>query len=93
MTKKEYYKEINRKYNTSEISTIYEVYKNPSYEKVAAERHIRTEMQLVGGFDYRVLSHNVFQFTVAYQFVDRETGIVKLRVHTSRNTYELDFEE
>lgn len=93
MTKKEYYEDIRRKYNRSENISVYEVYKNPSDEKVAAERHIRTEMQLVGGFDYRILSHNVFQFTAAYQFMDRETGLAKLRVHTSRTTYEIDFEE
>lgn len=91
MTKREHFEDINRKYNKSEAISVYEVYKNPSAEKVNAERAIMSEMYRESGFDYRVISHNVFQFTAAYQYMDRETGVIKLRVHTSRTVYEIDF--
>ena len=93
MTKQERYKVTRTRYNRSKITSVYGVYNKPSDEKVAAERNIKLEMSLTGGFDYRIISYNSFEFVAGYQFMDRETGSAKLRVHSSRYTYELDFEE
>ena len=42
------------------------------------------------GYDFHICSHNSFQFCVAWEYMNPETGEVMTRIETANNTYIVD---
>ena len=71
-------------------NSVNDCYKNPSTTKQFIEHHIQCEMDSNNGFNYRVLSFNVFFFTCGYLYetIDTETGeiLIKMVIHKPSRT-------
>jgi len=72
----------NWSYNRTNITTIWDAYKNPSYAKEKAYCNIRSEMEELGGHDLRITGANCMHFSCAYVLGD------KLIYHTYAHRYE-----
>ena len=62
------------------------VYGRYSVYKARAEKMILDEMESVGGYDYRITSHNCSFFSCAYRFV--RDGVEYLVYHTASSRAE-----
>lgn len=69
-------------YNRSKISSLFQAYANPSWEKQKAFIGITHEMQECGGHDIRITGYNCSFFSCAYKCGD------KLIYHTYARKYE-----
>jgi len=79
---------VLRAYNNSSDPSIDYCYKNASVFKYRAERYIQNnDMPKFKGYDYRVLTANVMQFTCAFRYMD-EQGQEHMRYYTAYNTYD-----
>ena len=54
-------------YDTSNATTIYDIYNKPSRAKYIAELTIKQEMAEVGGYGYKVLGCTTSQFMCGYR--------------------------
>ena len=61
-------------YECAKYHTIYEAYKVPSENKVAAYHRCKNLMREVGGHGMMITGRNSETFSVMFQFEDRETG-------------------
>ena len=71
-------------YKNSNISSVRDFYKTCSCEKVIAEERIKNTMTKNGGYGYRILSANSFNFTCGYKINNT------LIIETSANTFEIE---
>lgn len=71
-------------YNNSYCYSVKDFYKTCSYEKVIAEERIKNTMSKNGGYGYRILSANSFNFTCGYKINNT------LIIETSANTFEIE---
>ncbi len=71
-----------QQYATSHDFSIFDAYNNPSSTKRAIEQYYLNEMNINGGYDFRILSHNCQVFTCAYMLANDT-----LKVITPRHTY------
>ena len=53
-------------YNRSEIYSLNQAYGKPSTAKTRADYECRMMMQSEGGHNYKIISYNTFQFSVAW---------------------------
>ena len=94
MTKREQIKCAEKAKVIYDYSDIYELgdcYRSYSIEKSTEYRKIREEMYLHGGHNLRIITHNVYVFTCAYTYPDRETGVLKFVYHTPSYRVEIDY--
>lgn len=71
-------------YNAATKSWLHECYKKPSKAKEIADMFARECCENNGGYDFRIIKHNNFTFTVGYKMVvDNQEYLV---IHTYRNT-------
>lgn len=84
---------VTRLYNSRYLS-VKACYNKPSTVKQQIELYIQNEMDSKNGFNYRVISYNVFFFTCGYfyEYIDIETGeiLVKMVIHTPSRKEEYD---
>lgn len=72
---------------TPKFQTLFDVYKNPSREKERIDERIRRECDAIGGYDYRVINGNSYQFTCAFRFYNCEDKKEYLVYYTKENRY------
>ena len=84
------HQQICNKYESSNIYTLAQAYKNCSYYKTRAERVILDEMAKNNGWGYKILGFNCSQFSCAYLMQDGD-GVVKIVYHTASNRKVFDF--
>ena len=68
--------EIVKAYEQSNLTDIYEAYKNPSHYKVCAFMWCEELMKKYGGFDLRIIGYNCMQFSAGFQYEDKNTEVV-----------------
>ena len=68
-------------YNRSSIFTLREAYANPSTDKTRADYNCRMMMENEGGYGYKIISYNTFQFSVAWISGN------SLRIETACNSF------
>lgn len=73
-----------REYENSCIYSVREFYKTCSSEKVIAENRIKSTMIENGGYAYRILSGNSFNFTCGYKINNT------LVIETVASTFEIE---
>lgn len=85
--------------NTPEdIDSLEKVYVTFSRAKWYSFHEIKKEMNLLGGYDMRITSHNSMIYTCAYKYdaINPETGEVmetRLVYHTPSKRYEISLED
>lgn len=77
-------------HNRSTATELADVYGRPSMAKREAFANCVRLFNIMNGTAFRILSANTFQFTVAWFYVDPDTGAARMHVETAKNTY--DFE-
>lgn len=68
-------------YNRSDIYSLSQAYANPSTEKIRADYNCRMMMQEEGGYCYKIISYNTFQFSAAWISGN------SLRIETACNSF------
>lgn len=79
-------------YNKASYKSVYEAYSKPSQAKYNIEHNIISDMLALGGYDYRVTSHNTFSFCAGFRFVDKVTGKEHLMYYTPSRTLDIPME-
>ena len=85
MTKTQLIKNARRAlslYNVSRETTLDDCYKSYSVNKQRAFNRCRGEMYYDGGYDMRIITHNVNIFTCGYLYTDPKTGVLMFRYIT-----------
>ena len=67
-----------------------EVYGRWSNAKETAMRNCKREYLEDDGYNFRITGHNCDRFTVAWEYVNKETGEVLTKIKTGENTYIID---
>lgn len=89
MTKRQ--QQIINTYNNSNMYSLSDAYNAYSFYKTRAEQSILNEMQNNGGWGYKVLSANSFQFSCGYLKTDENDGNIKIVYHTANNKLTFDY--
>lgn len=69
---------------------LYDVYGSFSSEKAKAMRDCKRWYLEDNGYNFHICSANTWQFTVAWNYVNVETGEVMTRVETASSSYIVD---
>lgn len=77
--------------NNCQGTNIFDVYDRPSTAKVNAYKYCREDMSNFDGYDFRITGHNCMKFSCAFRYVDKDTGVEKIRYHTADNVYDYDY--
>ena len=83
---------IIESYNRASYTSVWEAYGKPSHAKHNIEHHIITDMLSLGGYDYRVTSHNTFYFCAGFRFIAKDTGKEHLRYYTPSRILDIPME-
>lgn len=76
-----------RHYQGTELSDIYGRY---SSAKASAMRDCKAWCNATNGKNFRIISHNGWGFSVAWEYVNDETGEIMTRIETPSSTYIID---
>ena len=74
----------NASYNQG--SELWHVYDNYSQEKARSFIDCKNWCENDNGYDFRIISHNTFAYSVAWNYIDEE-GAEVLRIETANNSY------
>lgn len=74
----------------NEGTELYHVYGNISSAKMKAMEDCRRWCYETNGRNFHIISHNTFQFSVAWEYDNPETGELMTRIETANNTYIVD---
>lgn len=77
-------------YNYAPYRTIYDCYKQPSQQKVAAWENCERKCYAMHGRGLIVLSYNCSFFTAAFEYTHPDTGVLMLHVETYANSYDME---
>lgn len=80
-----------KSFYNSEIDTLYGCYSRVSHDKMLAFSWCKDKCAYMGGWRFRIISHNIQSFTCGWLYEDKETGVVMLNVETHCNTYEIEY--
>ena len=69
---------------------LYHIYGNVSSAKMKAMEDCKRWYRETNGRNFRIISHNIFQFSVAWEYDNPETGELMTRIETASNTYIVD---
>jgi len=69
---------------------LWDVYGSVSQAKRDAFEKCKEWCYKDGGYNFHIISHNSYSFSVAWEYVDKETGEIMTRIETSTNTYIVD---
>ena len=74
--------------NYNEGYTLRDVYGNYSIAKENAYNRCLSECAKDNGYNFRIVSHNSFSFSVAWDVINPKTGeIIGVRIETPQNSY------
>ena len=73
-----------------EGTELWHVYGSVSRAKCEAMEKCKKWCDETGGYDFHICSHNGFRFSVAWNYVNPETGEVMTRIETADSTYIID---
>lgn len=71
-------------------TTLRQVYSSGSDKKEKAMNDCRKECNEDNGTDFRIISHSRDNFSVAWEYINQETGEVMTKIKTHANTYIID---
>ena len=74
----------------NEGTELYHVYGRISRDKMVAMDKCKEWCYQTNGRNFRIISHNSFQFSVAWEYDDPDTGEVMTRIETANSTYIVD---
>lgn len=74
----------------SQGSELYHVYGRWSDAKERAMQNCKRAYLEDEGYNFRITGHTSDKFTVAWNFINKETGEVMTRIETADNTYIID---
>lgn len=66
-----------RRYNESNMDSIYKAYKTPSIRKQRVWAHLKEMCYMLNGYGLKVVSKNSQIFTAGFVFPDKETGVLQ----------------
>lgn len=69
---------------------LWQVYGHYSPAKVRALEDCKKWCHMDNGYNFRIISRNSSKFSVAWNYVNDETGEVMTRIETADNTYIID---
>lgn len=67
-----------------------DVYGRYSSAKASAMRDCKEWCRADDGYNFHIVSHNTSNFSVAWNYVNKETGEIMTRIETSCHTYIID---
>ena len=82
--------ELLARANNNEGTELFEVYGSYSAAKGRAMKECKEKCAAVNGYDFRIIGHNGWAFSVAWNFTNQETGEIMTQIETSSNTYVID---
>ena len=82
--------EILARANSWEGTDLFDVYDNVSQAKRKAYEECKAWCYADKGRGFHICSHNSFQFSVAWEYDDPETGELMTRLETANSTYIVD---
>lgn len=80
--------EMHKRANYSNLS---EAYAKASSDKWDAFNYCKSKQRELDGFNFRITSYNTYWFTAAFQFIDKETGVLRLYYITRDHDYVCDY--
>ena len=69
---------------------LYHVYGRVSQAKQNAMERCKAICEAAQGWNFHITGHNAHTFTVAWNYMNTETGEVMTRIETAQNTYIVD---
>lgn len=72
-------------------TTLSHAYAKASPAKWDAFNYCKSKQKELEGFNFRIVSYNTFCFTAAFQFIDKETGVLRLYYITRDYDYVCDY--
>lgn len=82
--------ELLRRAAHDEGTSLDDVYGRYSCAKAYAMQDCRKWYEETNGYNFRIISHNTSAFSVAWNYVNMETGEIMTRIETSCHTYIID---
>ena len=76
--------------NHFEGTDLSDVYGRYSSAKASAMRDCRLWCEEMNGYNFRIISHNTFGFSVAWNYTNKETGEIMTRIETPSGTHIID---
>lgn len=73
--KQEHMVEAHKRAIYTELS---QAYAKASSEKCNAFNYCKSKQKELDGFNFRITSYNTHYFTAAFQFIDKDTGVLRL---------------
>ena len=74
----------------NEGTELSDVYGRWSSAKASAMRDCKAWCKALKGYNFRIISHNGWSFSVAWNYTNMETGEVMTRIETSSGSYTID---
>lgn len=74
----------------NEGTELYHVYGSISAAKMKAMERCKARCASDHGTNFHIISHNSFQFSVAWEYMNAETGELMTRIETAQNAYIVD---
>lgn len=74
----------------NEGTELYQIYGSYSAAKGRAMKECKEKCAAVNGYNFRIIGHNGWAFSVAWNFTNSDTGEMMTQIETSSNTYVID---
>ena len=74
----------------NEGTELSDVYGSWSAAKGRAMKECREKCKAVDGYNFRIISANRWAFSVAWNYINPDTGEIMTRIETASNTYIID---
>ena len=74
----------------NEGTELYEVYGSYSSAKARAMKECKEKCSAMDGTNFHIISHNGWSFSVAWNFINPDTGEVMTQIETSSGTCVID---
>lgn len=78
-------------YNRAFMTSIWQAYKKPSYNKQKAFAYIEECCNVLNGYGLKIVNKNTFNFTAAFLY--EKDGQTCMQYHTHANTYDFAIDE
>ena len=75
------------RYEGTELEDVYGRY---SSVKASAMRNCKEWCEQDNGYNFHIISHNTSTFSVAWNYVDQNTGEIMTRIETANHSYIVD---
>lgn len=82
--------ELLARASRNEGTELRQIYGRWSNLKENAMRECKEKCAAVNGYNFRIIGHTGWAFSVAWNFTNQDTGEVMTQIETSSNTYVID---